>query len=397
MTNKWTEDEYRAWKTSVEAIAYHEGTDFDWHLNTGDISQNASRAFEWRYYFKHSRELTRNMCHMITCGNNDLIDKKYGKAFNYYITTENNPKINEYVTDITTTGNPDMVSTYAFDLGYVHFVCVNSNEEQMYEGVTVNQFIQKQCAYLDAHLTEVRAREIQPKWIIVFMHLSPFTCVRTPRVQPFIPIFEKHKVDVVLCGHNHTYTRSKCLYTGFNGVPYQDMDTNTGITYNRYVNLVENSDGTITNLIDADKEYKDYTNPDLGAINRGHDTINGTYYIMNGATGYKTTGKETGITFTINSLIESEHSSTDMGNNTWPWWYEWWGGKMTQPTYIIIEITKDYINFIPKQIPNVLTKDENGIKIVNDFDYNNPDNFKPNSNYDPDGLMIPYLPNRQYK
>ena len=33
----WQSDEYRAWKTSAEAIAYHEGTNFDWHLNTGVI------------------------------------------------------------------------------------------------------------------------------------------------------------------------------------------------------------------------------------------------------------------------------------------------------------------------------------------------------------------------
>lgn len=45
----WTSDEYRAWKTSVESIAYHEGIDFDWHLNTGDISQNASRSARCLY------------------------------------------------------------------------------------------------------------------------------------------------------------------------------------------------------------------------------------------------------------------------------------------------------------------------------------------------------------
>ena len=262
----------------------------------------------------------------------------------------------------------------------------------MYDGITVNQFIQKQCAYLDAHLTEVRAREVQPRWILVFMHLSPFTCVRTPRVQPFVPIFEKHKVDVVLCGHNHTYTRSKCLYTGFNGVPYTDMNANAGITYNRYVDLKEVSDGTITNLIDADKEYKDYNNPDLGPINREEDLVNGTYYIMNGATGFKTTGKETGIVFNIPSMIGSDHSNKEIQNGTWPWWYAHWGGKMTQPAYMTIDITGDSITFNPKQIPNVLTKDSQNekIKIVNDFDYNNPDNFKPNNDYDTTGLTINY-------
>lgn len=394
----WTPDEYRAWKTAVESIAYHEGTNFDWHLNTGDVSQNASRSFEWRYYFKHSREFTRNMCHEITCGNNDLIDKKYGKAFNYYLTAEDAPKMNDYVTEVQTPGNPDMVSTYAFDLGYVHFVCVNSNEEQMYSGVTVNNFIAKQCAWLDAHLAEVKQRETQPRWIIVYMHLSPFTCVRTPRVQPFVPVFEKYKVDVVLCGHNHTYTRSKCLYTGFNGVPYKEMGDNggTGITYNRYVKLKQVSDGSIENLIPADKEYKDYTKPEGGVINRAEDKLNGTYYVMNAATGFKSTGKETGITFAIPSLINSEHSNKEIQSGVWPWWYAWWGGVMSQPAYMTIDITGDQIKFVAKQVPNVLTK-EYGVVTVNDFDYNNPDKFKPNSDYDPEGLIINYQEERHTK
>lgn len=330
--------------------------------------------------------------------NNDLIDKKYGNAFNYYITPENPPKMNDYVTEVQTTGNPDMVSTYAWDLGYVHFICVNSNEEQMYDGVTVNNFIAKQCAWLDAHLTQVKQRETQPRWIIVFMHLSPFTCVRTPRVQPFVPVFEKHKVDLVLCGHNHTTTRSKCLYTGFNGVPYKDMTSNTGITYNRYVNLVKNSDDTVSNLIDADKEYKDYEHPENGVINREEDILNGTYYVMNGATGFKTTGKETGIEFTIDTLIGSEHSNKDVQSGVWPWWYAWWGGVMTQPTYMTIEITGDQIKLVAKQVPNVLTKEsDTGVVIVNDFDYDNPDKFKPNSDYDTEGLIINYQEERHVK
>ena len=47
---------------------WEKNTDYDLHINTGDISQNANRSFEWRYYFKYSNEYTRNMCHMITCG-----------------------------------------------------------------------------------------------------------------------------------------------------------------------------------------------------------------------------------------------------------------------------------------------------------------------------------------
>ena len=89
---------------------------FDFHLNTGDISQNASRTFEWKYYYDYAKDITRNMPHVIACGNNDLIAKKFSDAFNYYITNE----------------NKHSNSVYWFDLGYTHFVVLNSNEDKTY-------------------------------------------------------------------------------------------------------------------------------------------------------------------------------------------------------------------------------------------------------------------------
>ena len=72
----WTTDQQSP--TAEEMVAtgvcfnnigeWEKNTDYDFHINTGDISQNANRSFEWRYYFKYSNEYTRNMCHMITCG-----------------------------------------------------------------------------------------------------------------------------------------------------------------------------------------------------------------------------------------------------------------------------------------------------------------------------------------
>ena len=117
---------------------------------------------------------------------------------------------------------------------------------------------------------------------------------------------------------------------------------------------------------------------------------------MNAATGFKSTGKETGITFAIPSLINSEHSNKEIQSGVWPWWYAWWGGVMSQPAYMTIDITGDQIKFVAKQVPNVLTK-EYGVVTVNDFDYNNPDKFKPNSDYDPEGLIINYQEERHTK
>ena len=165
---------------------------FDFHLNTGDISQNASRAFEWKYFFDYSKDLTRTMPLVLSCGNNDLIDKKYSDAFNFYITAEN-----QFAN-----------SVYAFDLGFVHFVCLNSNTDSTYvDGVgsiggyaDTNAFLEAQAVWLDEHLTEVEQREVKPRWVIVFAHLSAITVGRTKRLQRWIAPIEKHKVDMFLCG-----------------------------------------------------------------------------------------------------------------------------------------------------------------------------------------------------
>ena len=89
----WTESEYDAWKWAIKYIEENENPDdYEWVLNAGDISQNANQSYEWRYYYKHP-QFTREKPHMVICGNNDLVDKKYSYCFNYYTTIDNAPEI----------------------------------------------------------------------------------------------------------------------------------------------------------------------------------------------------------------------------------------------------------------------------------------------------------------
>ena len=205
----FTEPEYDAWKTCVKAIqnknSYYNSYGlpiFDFHLNTGDISQNASNLFEWLYYSNYAKEFCKNIPHMITCGNNDLVDKKYGFAFEHYVTYENVPMLNDYHKDIQATKNLPMVSTNSWDLGFVHFININSNDEQMYNdyGIDKAEFLLKEAYFLDRDLWQVSKRAVKPKWVIVYAHLSPFTVTRAKRLQHWIPILEHYGVDLFLCG-----------------------------------------------------------------------------------------------------------------------------------------------------------------------------------------------------
>lgn len=186
----WNEYEYKTWEVAMRAI--NEFETYDFIINTGDISQNANRAFEWRYYYEFAKQSLSTKVHMLTCGNNDLIDKKDSTAFTYYSTFENSP----------------YTSVHSYNVGMVHFICLNSNE-----------LITEQIEWLKQDMTNNDKR-----CTIVYMHVSPYTIVRTAKVQPFAPVFEELGVDLVICGHNHTYSRSHPMYQ-------EQIDEQNGVYY----------------------------------------------------------------------------------------------------------------------------------------------------------------------
>ena len=333
----WSKREYDVWQMCARFLnAKQQGLEepFDFHLNTGDISQNANRRFEWSYYYDYAKDITRNIPHVITCGNNDLVDKKFSDAFNYYITAQN-----QFAN-----------SVYAFDLGFTHFVCLNSNTDSTYiNGVgsvggyeKTDDFLEAQAQWLDAHLTEVENREIKPRWVIVFAHLGPFTVGRTKRLQRWVAPLEKHKVDMMLCGHNHAWSVSKALYTGY--------DFNAAPAYNDYTTKV---DGT-TDLKIVDEMQAD----GVTEVNRAEDIANGTYYVLNQATGFKLSGKEKPLTLT--GKVEEKHMNSDGS----PWWIAA-QGLPTNPVYIDLKIGYDQIVCESFEIEGIKGADEFGNAIIN--------------------------------
>lgn len=334
----WTLNEMKVWKMAAEFLRKDNNyRNFDFHLNTGDISQNASRSFEWRDYYRSAGEFTKNMPHMIACGNNDLISKKFSDAYSHY-TYEDNKFAN---------------SVYAFDLGYTHFICLNSNTDSTYvNGVgsvggyaNTNDFLQAQMDWMDEHLTEVYARDTKPRWVIVYAHLSPFTVGRTIRLQRWVSYFEKWKIDLVLCGHNHAYSRSKALKTGYN--------YNQSPAYNDYVKKV--SEGS-TELKIVDEMQGDGTTP----INRDENIAEGVTYILNHACAFKLSGKEKPITLPA-SLQGTIHSNSDGS----PWWITK-QALPTNPCYCTLNIGYNQIDFKCYQITGIVKYDQYKNTIINE-------------------------------
>ena len=67
----WNKKEYDVWQMCARFLNNKQQSldiPFDFHLNSGDISQNANRKFEWNYYYDYAKDITRNIPHVITCG-----------------------------------------------------------------------------------------------------------------------------------------------------------------------------------------------------------------------------------------------------------------------------------------------------------------------------------------
>ena len=249
-------------------------------------------------------------------------------------------------------------------MGFTHFICLNSNEEQMYNeyGIGPAAFLDKQARFLDKDLWEVSQRQTKPRWVIVYAHLGPFSVTRAPRLQHWVPILEHYGVDLFLFGHNHSYCRSipiKCGYKGSTSVA----------DYNTYVPPTKGSKNyTVVNELKANGSE----------IDRDPHPSNGTYYILCQASGSKITGKEKNIPLDTYTLVDSQgtpiadgpdktkHFSKTLANR--PWWY---AADLVsfQPSFCTLSITKDAINFASNNIPNVVnTAKDTGVLTVKPYD-----------------------------
>jgi hypothetical protein len=97
---------------------------------------------------------------------------------------------------------------YSFDYGPVHFICLDSQGSNRQPGSPM-------LTWLDSDLAATQAR-----WVIAFWHHPPYsrgshnsdTEIELIEMrQNALPILEAYGVDLVLCGHSHSYERSMLI------------------------------------------------------------------------------------------------------------------------------------------------------------------------------------------
>jgi hypothetical protein len=158
---------------------------FDLAIHTGDVAYDIGtlRQLE-RGFFQVYADLTKSFSFSPTSGNHDYSTDAAAPFREVFVLPEN--------------GGPNGIERwYSFDWGHVHFVALDT--ELMGS---------EQASWLDEDL----ASTTKP-WTIVYAHRPPYSSgkhgssITFRRI--FQPILEKHRVPLVLSGHEHHYERIK--------------------------------------------------------------------------------------------------------------------------------------------------------------------------------------------
>lgn len=150
---------------------------------------------------------------------------------------------------------PNNERWYSFDLGDVHFVALDTT-----------RIGREQAAWLDADLGRT-----DRKFTVVIGHHPPYTAARRGSNRGFrrwfVPVLNRHRVELVLTGHEHQYERTKpikdivYIVSGGGGAHLTRTGRNqrTAVAYakHHFLTLEARNDALVVRAIDIDGRLLD--------------------------------------------------------------------------------------------------------------------------------------------
>ncbi len=193
------QEDVKSMCSRIFRAAYKKAPDAAFWLFVGDLVDNGDKDEEWAELFYALGWIPRMTPMILLPGNHEYPDKRYLQDKDYklfhlwrphFTLPENGPQGLEE-------------SAYSIDYQGVRFVMLNGNEK-----------IEEQAGWLDKILSE------NPQlWTIVGIHQPVYSTAKyrdsAKLRNQLVPIFDKHSVDVVLQGHDHTYCRTYKIKNGF--------------------------------------------------------------------------------------------------------------------------------------------------------------------------------------
>lgn len=159
-------------------------------IHGGDQFQSADSLTQMKAYLSPTQ--LRSLPIANTIGNHDKKSNLYSQIFN-------NPN------EVCAISASDAGMGYFYNYGDVLFITVDSNN----------------TSFTDAKRLLRKAVKAYPdtKWRVVTMHHDPYAASladgeRNTRRTTFSSLYDCYDIDLVLCGHNHFYSRSEVMYGG---------------------------------------------------------------------------------------------------------------------------------------------------------------------------------------
>jgi hypothetical protein len=178
-------------------LAFTGATPTDLVLMLGDNAYQSGKDFEYQgAVFDAYPSLLRSTPFWLARGNHDMTLALYEKQFTL-------PTLGE------AGGLPSGTeSYYSFDRANIHFVCLDSFGSNRSIGGAMYNWLQADLA------------STNQEWLVVYWHHPPYTkgshdsdaeVELIEMRQNFLPLLEGAGVDLVLCGHSHSFERSFLL------------------------------------------------------------------------------------------------------------------------------------------------------------------------------------------
>jgi acid phosphatase type 7 len=169
--------------------AYHTMPNIDFMLHAGDLINRHDRDVEWGEWFHAGGFIHAQVPSIMTPGNHEYRDVKLSPQWR--------PQFN-----LPLNGVPGLEET-CYEINYPDMKVVSLDAEQIDES---EYYRKAQAVWLDSVLTNN-----PKKWTVITFHY-PIYSTKPNRDNvvlrdAFKPIFDKHKVDLVLQGHDHAYGR----------------------------------------------------------------------------------------------------------------------------------------------------------------------------------------------
>lgn len=216
------EQDFALWGNTLDK-AFAAFPEASFIVHNGDLTEEPADEQAWTHLFNNADKWVTSVPFMPVTGNHDEVEGDAERFVSHFDLPENGAEGSIPGTN------------YSFDYGPVHFVFLNTESN-----------IKEQTSWLRSDLAGT-----DKEWIIAALHQGPYGGNTNKKVKDWTELFDEFKVDLVLQGHNHEYSRSFPLRDGkITGDGDSAVQNREGTVY-----VVTNASGQKFNEKKEDKFY----------------------------------------------------------------------------------------------------------------------------------------------